>query len=128
MFLWLLRQVSFLRDNFTSRTEGDSALFLTGRIAGASVTAFVAAIILGPIVISWLKKHFRERIASASDTLNQLHAEKENTPTMGGVLIVLSLDLSALIWAQWNSFVLLTLLSLIVLSALGFYDDYLKVT
>lgn len=54
--------------------------------------------------------------------------DKTGTPTMGGVLIVLSLDLSALIWAQWNSFVLLTLLSLIVLSALGFYDDYLKVT
>ena len=47
---------------------------------------------------------------------------------MGGILIVLVLDLSALLWAQWNALILLTLLSLIVLAGLGFYDDYLKIT
>ncbi|MBI3192201.1 MAG: phospho-N-acetylmuramoyl-pentapeptide-transferase, partial [Pedosphaera parvula] len=44
------------------------------------------------------------------------------------VLIVLAMDSAALLWAQWNALVLLTLLSLLVLAGLGFYDDYLKVT
>lgn len=54
--------------------------------------------------------------------------DKKGTPTMGGVLIVLAMDFSVIIWAQWNAMILLCLLSLVVLSALGFYDDYLKVT
>jgi len=49
-------------------------------------------------------------------------------PTMGGLLIVGAIDLSALLWAQWNPMVTLTLLSMLVLCLLGFYDDYLKVT
>src|SRR2546428_7755867 len=47
---------------------------------------------------------------------------------MGGILIVLVLDLIALFWTQWNALVVLTLLSLIVLAGLGFYDDYVKIT
>ncbi len=47
---------------------------------------------------------------------------------MGGILIVLVLDLAALLWAQWNALVVLTLLSMIVLAGLGFYDDYIKIT
>jgi phospho-N-acetylmuramoyl-pentapeptide-transferase len=47
---------------------------------------------------------------------------------MGGVLIVLAMDVSALFWAQLNELVVLTLLSLVVLAGLGFYDDYAKIT
>lgn len=47
---------------------------------------------------------------------------------MGGLLIVLVLDLTALLWAQWNTLVVLTLLSVIVMAGLGFYDDYAKIT
>lgn len=47
---------------------------------------------------------------------------------MGGVLIVVVLDLTALLWAQWNTLILLTLLSVVVMAALGFYDDYAKIT
>jgi phospho-N-acetylmuramoyl-pentapeptide-transferase len=54
--------------------------------------------------------------------------DKRGTPTMGGVLVVAVMDLSALLWAQWNELVLLTVLSLVVLAGLGFYDDFLKVT
>ena len=49
---------------------------------------------------------------------------KKNVPTMGGLLIVASFDLSALMWAQWNPLVTLTLLSMLALCLLGFYDDY----
>jgi phospho-N-acetylmuramoyl-pentapeptide-transferase len=46
---------------------------------------------------------------------------------MGGVLIVMAMDSSALLWAQWNELIVLTLLSLVVLAGLGFYDDYAKI-
>src|SRR5256712_12793391 len=46
---------------------------------------------------------------------------------MGGILIVLALNLTTLLWAQWNTLVQLTLLSVVVLTGLGFYDDYAKI-
>ena len=46
---------------------------------------------------------------------------------MGGVLIVMVLVFSTMMWAQWNALVELTLLSVLVLSGLGFYDDYAKI-
>ena len=47
---------------------------------------------------------------------------------MGGILIVVALNLTTLLWAQWNTLVQLTLLSVVVLTGLGFYDDYAKIT
>jgi phospho-N-acetylmuramoyl-pentapeptide-transferase len=47
---------------------------------------------------------------------------------MGGVMIVLILDLSALLWTQWNTQMQLTMLLVLVLAGLGFYDDYAKIT
>jgi len=105
--------------------------YISVRSIGAAFTALVLSWVLAPIVIDWLKAlKFRQNYVDKAEAAGGMVRviDKTGTPTMGGVLIVLSLDLSALIWAQWNSFVLLTLLSLIVLSALGFYDDYLKVT
>ncbi|HMP82472.1 MAG TPA: phospho-N-acetylmuramoyl-pentapeptide-transferase, partial [Verrucomicrobiota bacterium] len=49
------------------------------------------------------------------------------TPTMGGILIVGVLNVTTLLWAQLNLLVLITLLSVLVLAALGFYDDYAKI-
>jgi phospho-N-acetylmuramoyl-pentapeptide-transferase len=47
---------------------------------------------------------------------------------MGGILIVLAMDITAILWAQWNTLVQLTLLSVLVFAGLGFYDDYAKIT
>ena len=47
---------------------------------------------------------------------------------MGGILIIVTLNLTTLLWAQWNTLVQLTLLSVVVLTGLGFYDDYAKIT
>jgi phospho-N-acetylmuramoyl-pentapeptide-transferase len=52
---------------------------------------------------------------------------KKGTPTMGGILIVAVLVFSTMLWAQWNAQVELTLLSVLVLAGLGFYDDYAKI-
>jgi phospho-N-acetylmuramoyl-pentapeptide-transferase len=82
-------------------------------------------------VIAWLRRlkfgqHYTDRAEEAGGLARVL--SKKGTPTMGGILIVLVLDLSVLLWAQWNALIQLSLLSMIVLAALGFYDDYLKVT
>ena len=47
---------------------------------------------------------------------------------MGGILIVAVMDVTALIWAQWGTMLALTLISVLVLAGLGFYDDYAKIT
>src|SRR6266404_3047968 len=106
--------------------------YITFRSAGAAVTALLLSLWLGPKVINWLKQlKFGQHYADKAEEVGGLTARvlsKRGTPTMGGILIVLVLDLSALLWAQWNALILLTLLSLIVLAGLGFYDDYMKIT
>ena len=104
---------------------------VTVRSIGAAFTALIISWILGPLVIDWLRSvRFRQYYTDKAEAAGGMVrvVDKKGTPTMGGVLIVLSLDIAALIWAEWNSLVLLTVLSLVVLAFLGFYDDYLKVT
>ena len=106
--------------------------YITFRSAGAAVTALLLSLWLGPKVIAWLKElsfgqNYRDR-AEVAGNLTGREPRKMGTPTMGGLLIVLSLNLTTLLWAQWNMLVLLTVLSVFVLSALGFYDDYAKIS
>src|SRR5438874_8821219 len=106
--------------------------YITFRSAGAAVTALLLSLWLGPKVIVWLTQlRFGQQYTDKAEESGSLGARvlsKKGTPTMGGILIVLVLDLTALAWAQWNALVVLTLLSLIVLAGLGFYDDYMKIT
>jgi phospho-N-acetylmuramoyl-pentapeptide-transferase len=105
--------------------------YITVRSAGAAITALCLSWWLGPAVIAWLKRlkfgqEYTDRAHETGDFKARL-LDKRGTPTMGGVLIVLVVDLSALLWAQWNELLLLTVLSLVVLAGLGFYDDYAKI-
>ena len=105
--------------------------YITFRSAAAAVTALVFSWWLGPSVIAWLKRlKFGQNYVDKAEAAGGLTArtDKRQTPTMGGLMIVVVMDLAALLWAQWNELVVLTLLSLIVLAGLGFYDDYAKVT
>lgn len=106
--------------------------YITVRSAAAAVTALLLSLWLGPKVILWLKKlKFGQNYVDKAEDGGGLTARvlsKKGTPTMGGVLIVLVLDITALLWTQLNELVVLTLLSLIVLTGLGFYDDYMKIT
>ena len=106
--------------------------YITFRSAGAAVTALIFSWWLGPPVIAWLKRlKFGQNYVDKAEEAGGLGARvisKRGTPTMGGILIVVAMDLSGLLWAQWNELVVLTLLSLIVLAGLGFYDDYAKIT
>jgi phospho-N-acetylmuramoyl-pentapeptide-transferase len=104
--------------------------YITVRCAGAAVTALIMSWWLGPKVIRWLKdlkfgQEYEDRAEEAG--LSHLRVNKKGTPTMGGVLIVLALVFSTMLWAQWNAQVELTMLSVLVLSGLGFYDDYAKI-
>jgi phospho-N-acetylmuramoyl-pentapeptide-transferase len=106
--------------------------YITFRSAGAAITALLLSLWLGPRVIDWLKRlkfgqHYADRAEEAGGLALRV-LSKKGTPTMGGILIVLVIDLTALLWARWNALVVLTLLSMVVLAALGFYDDYVKIT
>jgi phospho-N-acetylmuramoyl-pentapeptide-transferase len=129
MFLWLLRESGSLLDRLSAAASGDSRVFLTGRIAAATVTAFVVALLFGPPVIRWLQTRFRERIDSASDALNMLHASKNATPTMGGVFLIAAVVASGLLWGDLqNGAVLVALAAATGFCAIGAVDDWIKLS
>ncbi len=105
--------------------------YITFRSAGAAVTAFLLSMWLGPKVIDWLKRlKFGQEYKDLADQTGDFKTRilsKKGTPTMGGILIVLVLNLTAILWAQMNPLLELTLLSVLVLTGLGFYDDYAKI-
>jgi phospho-N-acetylmuramoyl-pentapeptide-transferase len=109
--------------------------YITFRSAGAAVTALVLSWWLAPKVINWLRQlRFGQEyvdIAATSGGMTERGASKKGTPTMGGILIVLALNLTTLLWARFDPpggpLVLLALFSVVVLCGLGFYDDYAKI-
>src|SRR5437762_2468310 len=105
--------------------------YITFRCAGAAVTALALSWYLGPRVIRWLKQlKFGQNYADKAEEAGGMTARllsKKGTPKMGGILIVLALNFTTLLWAQWNTYIQLTLLSVVVLTGLGFYDDYAKI-
>ena len=106
--------------------------YITFRSAGAAVSALLLSWWLGPRCILWLKRlkfgqDYTDRAEQSGDLQARL-ISKRGTPTMGGLMMVLVLDATALLWAQWNTMILLALLSVVVLSGLGFLDDYAKIT
>ena len=106
--------------------------YITFRSAGAAVTALLLSLWLGPRVIRWLKRlKFGQEYVDKAEEAGGLGARvlsKKGTPTMGGIMIVAVLSTTTLLWAVWNPLVELTLLSVLVLTGLGFYDDYAKIT
>jgi len=100
--------------------------YITIRTVYASLTAMFLALVFGP----WLIRRLRELQIGQyiREEGPQQHKKKAGTPTMGGVLIVLSTAVPVLLWADLtNAFVLISLFALIGFSAIGFIDDYAKV-
>jgi phospho-N-acetylmuramoyl-pentapeptide-transferase len=106
--------------------------YITFRAVMAAVTAMVLSLVFGPRVIRWLTSLKYGQPIRGEDDLRELaarHGEKRGTPTMGGLLIILALEISCLLWAIWtNVYIQMTLLCVVYLGALGFLDDYQKVT
>ncbi|NGO38707.1 phospho-N-acetylmuramoyl-pentapeptide-transferase [Limisphaera ngatamarikiensis] len=106
--------------------------YITVRSGGAALTALVLSWWLGPRVIRWLKElkfgqEYRDRAEEAGD-LQARVLSKRGTPTMGGLLLVPVMTVSTLLWAMWIPLVCLTLLCVLVLCGLGFYDDFAKIS
>ena len=101
--------------------------YITVRTVYASLTAMFLALVFGP----WLIRKLRELQIGQyiREEGPQEHKKKAGTPTMGGVLIVLSTAVPVLLWADLqNAFVLIALFALLGFAAIGFIDDYAKVS
>ncbi len=103
--------------------------YLTFRSGAAVLTALFICFLLGPRIIAWLKMKQREGQPIREDGPENHIATKQGTPTMGGVLIMLSLAISTLLWADLsNGFVWVVLFVTLGFGLVGFADDYLKLT
>src|SRR5262249_35690192 len=129
MLIWLLHHFGPLLERLEPLAAGESRVFLTTRTALASLTAFLIAMLLGPLAIRWLKLRFRERIASDSARLNEIQARKSATPTMGGLFILGAVLIATLLWGDLSSrYVQLGLLVALGLGGLGATDDWIKLS
>lgn len=103
--------------------------YITFRAAGASITAFVLCLILGPVVIKMLRNmqalvHTEREHAEA---IHAFYAHKKQVPTMGGILIVASLVITMLFWGNWSvSSIWISMATLLWFGAVGFLDDWIK--
>jgi len=119
--------------HFSEKFFGFNVFFyVTFRAVAAAVTAFLISLIFGNFVIrilTALKLGQPIRGAAEVHRLAELHGGKQGTPTMGGVLVIGAVFISSVLWARLeNRFVWLALFAMLYLGALGFADDYLKVT
>jgi len=98
--------------------------YITFRAVAGFITSLLFSFIIGPKIIKML------RARKAVELINEYvpeHNTKQGTPTMGGLIIILGILLSTLLWNNLvNSFVILLLITMIWLGGLGFLDDYLK--
>ena len=102
--------------------------YLTFRTGGAVMTALVISFVLGPVLIEWLKRQ-QPGGQPIRDDGPEGHLEKAGTPTMGGFLILLASVGATLLWADLrNGYVWVILLIMLGFGAVGFVDDYLKLT
>ncbi len=105
--------------------------YISVRALGAGLTALIIGFWVGPYLISNLKKigakqafRNKEEVGELAD----LHLEKSHTPTMGGILIFISVGISTILWAEPNVYICTALLTYTLLTIVGFTDDYLKVS
>ena len=105
--------------------------YVTFRAMGAALFAFLLSLAFGNFTIrKLLSLKLGQPIRSKEEVhkLAELHGQKAGTPTMGGILLLGATVISTLLWARPNSFVWLVLGTMIAAGALGFADDYLKVS
>ncbi len=102
--------------------------YITFRTGAALFTSAIIVFLFGPMIISSLRIRQGKGQPIRADG-PQTHFKKAGTPTMGGLMILAGIVGSALLWADLsNVYVVATLLVTLGFGAIGFYDDYLKVT
>jgi phospho-N-acetylmuramoyl-pentapeptide-transferase len=123
-FLWYFREI------FTHRLGFYAYQNVAFRSVAAILTSLVIALVIGPKIIRWLmRKKIGDRPEFHHATLNELTKEKANTPTMGGLIIILATVTTTLLWAKLNNpFTQKAIVLVIWFAALGAVDDWLKLT
>ncbi len=102
--------------------------YLTFRSGGAIVTALIISFILAPRLIAWLRKVQRGGQPIRDDG-PQTHLSKQGTPTMGGLMMLVSVSVSVLLWADLNNpYIWVALGVMLGYGLIGFVDDYLKIS
>jgi len=122
--LWYLREI------FTHRLGFYAYQNVVFRSVAAILTSLAIALVIGPKIIRWLmRKKIGDRPEFHHATLNELTKEKANTPTMGGLIIILATVTTTLLWAKLNNpFIQKAIVLIIWFAALGAVDDWLKLT
>src|SRR5215467_9124639 len=100
--------------------------YITFRTAYSSLTALLISLLLGPWLIHRLREfQIGQQIREEGP---KSHQKKAGTPTMGGLLIVVSIVVPTLLWTNLrNRFVWLLLLTTLAYGTVGFVDDYIKI-
>jgi phospho-N-acetylmuramoyl-pentapeptide-transferase len=102
--------------------------YITFRTGGAIMTALLFVFLFGPAMIDVLRVK-QGKGQPIRDDGPQSHFAKRGTPTMGGLMILSGITVATLLWANLsNPYVWIALLVMLGFGAIGFYDDYVKVT
>jgi phospho-N-acetylmuramoyl-pentapeptide-transferase len=100
--------------------------YVTFRCAFASMTAMLIGLLIGPFVIDRLRQFQIGQFIREDGP--QSHLKKGGTPTMGGVLICISILVPTLLWANLtNPYIWMVMLATVAFGGIGFADDYIKV-
>ncbi len=103
--------------------------YITFRSGAAVFTALIISFYFGPKIIRWLKSKQAEGQPIRLDGPESHLLTKKGTPTMGGVMILLAVTVSTLLWADLsNPYIWIVLFVTLGFGAIGFRDDYLKLT
>jgi len=102
--------------------------YITFRTGGALATSLIICFIFGPRIIRWLRKKQGEGQPIRSDG-PETHLKKKGTPTMGGLMILIAVIVSTLLWAELtNIYTWIVLFVTAGFGLVGFADDYRKLT
>ncbi len=103
--------------------------YLTFRSGGAIMTSLIICFLIGPSMIRWLKSKQRQGQPIREDGPESHLLTKQGTPTMGGLMMLLSVLVSTVLWADLsNQYVWVCLFVMLGYGVLGFADDFLKVS
>ena len=93
----------------------------------SGIGAFLLLLFLGPRSIRWLRDHEVGQFIRPQGEIPQGHAEKQGTPTMGGLLILAAMTIPFLIMSDHSTASMLVLFTTLACGAIGFVDDWMKI-
>src|SRR4030088_3287778 len=129
MFYWLIDLSNSVPFLFPFRTLLNVFRYITFRTGGAMVTGALVVFLFGPWIIDNLRLRQGKGQPIRADGPQSHLVTKRGTPTMGGLMILLGIVVSTLLWGNLaNHYVWIVLGVTLAFGSIGFYDDYLKVT